>query len=142
VSRQILPFLDTQILLPSDEGSKSVSRINFNFHFAYNISTFSPRYCTSDQNIVQALFEDMICRVLMEILFVVDDIKENQELNALAENFRDQAAKLVEMLDVSIPVVAKLKVYIVSLKTKNKYLGTIVTLMISRPRSTQHLEKL
>lgn len=28
----------------------------------------------------------------------------------LAENFRDQAAKLVDMLDVSIPVVSKLKV--------------------------------
>ncbi|XP_071088877.1 lon protease homolog 2, peroxisomal-like [Haliotis cracherodii] len=38
-----------------------------------------------------------------------DDMDENQELTALAENFRDQAAKLVEMLDISIPVVAKLK---------------------------------
>ncbi|XP_041376039.1 lon protease homolog 2, peroxisomal-like [Gigantopelta aegis] len=38
-----------------------------------------------------------------------DDVTLNQELGPLAENFRDQAAKLVEMLDVSIPVVAKLK---------------------------------
>ncbi|XP_067651639.1 lon protease homolog 2, peroxisomal-like [Haliotis asinina] len=38
-----------------------------------------------------------------------EDMDENQELTALAVNFRDQAAKLVEMLDISIPVVAKLK---------------------------------
>lgn len=35
---------------------------------------------------------------------------ESAELDALAENFREQAAKLVDMLDISIPVVAKLKV--------------------------------
>ncbi|XP_056008966.1 lon protease homolog 2, peroxisomal-like [Ostrea edulis] len=34
---------------------------------------------------------------------------ESAELEALAENFREQAAKLVDMLDISIPVVAKLK---------------------------------
>ena len=35
---------------------------------------------------------------------------ESAELEALAENFREQASKLVDMLDISIPVVAKLKV--------------------------------
>ncbi|XP_064599165.1 LOW QUALITY PROTEIN: lon protease homolog 2, peroxisomal-like [Liolophura sinensis] len=36
-------------------------------------------------------------------------LKSDEELGVLAENFREQAAKLVEMLDISIPVVAKLK---------------------------------
>lgn len=54
-----------------------------------------------------------IC-VICLIFFIEDDMDENQELTALAENFRDQAAKLVEMLDISIPVVAKLKVTIVT----------------------------
>ncbi|KAL5022013.1 hypothetical protein ScPMuIL_001168 [Solemya velum] len=40
---------------------------------------------------------------------VDDDIKSNKELGSLVENFREQAAKLVDMLDISIPVVAKLK---------------------------------
>ena len=35
---------------------------------------------------------------------------DNQELTSLAENFREQAAMLVELLDISIPMVAKLKV--------------------------------
>ena len=35
---------------------------------------------------------------------------ETAELDALSENFREQAGKLVDMLDISIPVVAKLKV--------------------------------
>lgn len=46
--------------------------------------------------------------------YLGDTIKgdnESAELDALAENFREQAAKLVDMLDISIPVVAKLKVY-------------------------------
>jgi len=34
----------------------------------------------------------------------------NAELVSLAENFREQAAMLVDMLDISIPMVAKLKV--------------------------------
>lgn len=45
--------------------------------------------------------------------YLGDTIKgdnESAELDALAENFREQAAKLVDMLDISIPVVAKLKV--------------------------------
>ncbi|CAE1233160.1 lon [Acanthosepion pharaonis] len=38
-----------------------------------------------------------------------DNLMKNKELNELAENFREQAVKLVDLLDVSIPVVAKLK---------------------------------
>ncbi|GFR59788.1 LON protease homolog 2, peroxisomal [Elysia marginata] len=38
-----------------------------------------------------------------------DEIKTSEELESLAENFREQATKLVDMLDTSIPVVAKLK---------------------------------
>ncbi|GFO20699.1 lon protease homolog 2, peroxisomal, partial [Plakobranchus ocellatus] len=38
-----------------------------------------------------------------------DEIKASEELESLAENFREQATKLVDMLDTSIPVVAKLK---------------------------------
>ncbi|BFZ13298.1 hypothetical protein BsWGS_16337 [Bradybaena similaris] len=38
-----------------------------------------------------------------------EEIQTNEELGSLAENFREQAAKLVDMLDTSIPVVAKLK---------------------------------
>ncbi|XP_060574708.1 lon protease homolog 2, peroxisomal-like [Ruditapes philippinarum] len=38
-----------------------------------------------------------------------DDLNSNRELGNLAENFREQASKLVDMLDVSIPVVSKLK---------------------------------
>lgn len=38
-----------------------------------------------------------------------DELKSNTELTKLAENFREQAAVLVDMLDVSIPVVARLK---------------------------------
>lgn len=38
-----------------------------------------------------------------------DEIKTSEELESLAENFREQASKLVDMLDTSIPVVAKLK---------------------------------
>jgi len=34
----------------------------------------------------------------------------NQEMTSIAENFREQAAMLVELLDISIPMVAKLKV--------------------------------
>ena len=43
-------------------------------------------------------------------MFLFSDDLDNSELSALAENFRDQAAKLVDMLDTSIPVVARLKV--------------------------------
>ena len=39
-----------------------------------------------------------------------DETKGNEELASLAENFREQAAVLVDMLDISIPMVAKLKV--------------------------------
>ena len=39
-----------------------------------------------------------------------EEIKSNPELSEIADNFRDQATKLVDMLDISIPVVAKLKV--------------------------------
>uniref|UniRef100_A0A0B7BCW2 Lon protease homolog n=1 Tax=Arion vulgaris TaxID=1028688 RepID=A0A0B7BCW2_9EUPU len=38
-----------------------------------------------------------------------EEIQTKEELGSLAENFRLQAAKLVDMLDTSIPVVAKLK---------------------------------
>ena len=41
-----------------------------------------------------------------------DDVKVTGDLSNLAENFREQAAKLVDMLDISIPVVGKLKVNI------------------------------
>jgi ATP-dependent Lon protease len=38
-----------------------------------------------------------------------NEIKSSEELMSLAENFREQAAMLVDMLDISIPMVAKLK---------------------------------
>ena len=38
------------------------------------------------------------------------DHYDDPELKDLTDNFKDQAAKLVDMLDISIPVVAKLKV--------------------------------
>jgi hypothetical protein len=47
------------------------------------------------------------CFILGE---AIKGANESAELEALAENFREQAAKLVDMLDISIPVVAKLKV--------------------------------
>ncbi|KAL3860391.1 hypothetical protein ACJMK2_010516 [Sinanodonta woodiana] len=48
-----------------------------------------------------------------------DSISSNSELNSLAGNFRDQAAKLVDMLDISIPVVAKLKKMLESLPSQH-----------------------
>lgn len=45
--------------------------------------------------------------------YTEDELSSNRELVTLAENFRDQAAKLVDMLDVSIPVVSKLKVCLI-----------------------------
>jgi len=39
-----------------------------------------------------------------------DGTSASAELSSLAENFREQAAMLVDMLDISIPMVAKLKV--------------------------------
>ncbi|KAK7498897.1 hypothetical protein BaRGS_00009989 [Batillaria attramentaria] len=47
------------------------------------------------------------------------DDAENSELSALAENFREQAAKLVDMLDTSIPVVARLKKMLDSLPSQH-----------------------
>ncbi len=41
-----------------------------------------------------------------------ENVVDNSDMTVIAENFRDQAAKLVDMLDISIPVVAKLKVNI------------------------------
>lgn len=42
---------------------------------------------------------------------VVDEgSKTEGDLGNLAENFREHAGQLVDMLDISIPVVAKLKV--------------------------------
>ena len=43
-------------------------------------------------------------------LFAGTDHYDDPELKDLTDNFKDQAAKLVDMLDISIPVVAKLKV--------------------------------
>ncbi|KAK7114032.1 lon protease homolog 2, peroxisomal-like [Littorina saxatilis] len=43
----------------------------------------------------------------------------SSELSALAENFREQAAKLVDMLDTSIPVVARLKKLLASLPSEH-----------------------
>ena len=43
-----------------------------------------------------------------------DELKIDDELSNLSEKFRDQASQLVDMLDISIPVVAKLKVSTVS----------------------------
>ena len=54
--------------------------------------------------------------VYIQLLFISfisladEEIRSNTELSEIADNFRDQAAKLVDMLDISIPVVAKLKV--------------------------------
>lgn len=46
------------------------------------------------------------------LVYLLSDDLDNSELSALAENFREQAARLVDMLDTSIPVVARLKVSI------------------------------
>lgn len=48
----------------------------------------------------------------MEYFCIISEeiAKKNGDLDILADNFREQAAKLVDMLDISIPVVAKLKV--------------------------------
>ncbi|XP_070570917.1 lon protease homolog 2, peroxisomal-like [Ptychodera flava] len=48
----------------------------------------------------------------------LDEIQD-EELSALAENFREQANKLVDMLDITIPIVAKLKKMLDSLPTQN-----------------------
>ena len=66
-------------------------------------------FCLSD-------VDDMILVVSTD-----DDAKASSELASLAENFREQAATLVDMLDISIPMVAKLKV---------KTLFTVVTAVI------------
>lgn len=42
-----------------------------------------------------------------------EDLRDDDELVHISENFRGQAALLVDMLDISIPVVAKLKVCII-----------------------------
>jgi hypothetical protein len=47
--------------------------------------------------------------ILVFLLIPDDEIKTN-EMMVLIDNFREQALKLVDMLDVSIPVVGKLKV--------------------------------
>jgi len=43
------------------------------------------------------------------VFFSDDESKGSQEFSVLVENFRSQAATLVDMLDMSIPAVAKLK---------------------------------
>ncbi|KAJ8302523.1 hypothetical protein KUTeg_018919 [Tegillarca granosa] len=48
-----------------------------------------------------------------------DKSSSNGELASLSENFREQAAKLVDMLDISIPVVAKLKNMLESLPSQH-----------------------
>ena len=45
-----------------------------------------------------------------DVFLADDELSGNKELENIAENFREQAAKLVDMLDISIPVVSKLKV--------------------------------
>ncbi|ESO82781.1 hypothetical protein LOTGIDRAFT_109034 [Lottia gigantea] len=47
------------------------------------------------------------------------NVSGDEELITLAEHFREQASKLVEMLDVSIPVVAKLKRMLESLPSQH-----------------------
>ena len=62
---------------------------------------------------IHALLSLLFCFLIFHDAFFfcpAEDIKGDSELTNLAENFREQAAKLVEMLDISIPVVAKLKV--------------------------------
>lgn len=59
------------------------------------------------------LWSNVLINFDKNLSYLGDTIKgdnESAELDALAENFREQAAKLVDMLDISIPVVAKLKV--------------------------------
>lgn len=48
-------------------------------------------------------------------MFSGDDLQSNKDLRDLVENFRNQASELVDMLDISIPVVAKLKVCVSAL---------------------------
>jgi hypothetical protein len=48
---------------------------------------------------------------MLSFVWLDDEAKQvNEELSSLAENFREQAAMLVDLLDISIPMVAKLKV--------------------------------
>lgn len=47
---------------------------------------------------------------ILNIFLSGTDHYDDPELKDLTDNFKDQAAKLVDMLDISIPVVAKLKV--------------------------------
>lgn len=59
------------------------------------------------------LWSNVLINFDKNLSYLGDTIKgdnESAELDALGENFREQAAKLVDMLDISIPVVAKLKV--------------------------------
>lgn len=63
----------------------------------------------------QGKFLYLDIKIILVVFFCIigEAIKganESAELEALAENFREQASKLVDMLDISIPVVAKLKV--------------------------------
>lgn len=46
----------------------------------------------------------------MYICLFLEDDDENPEFAALVENFRSESTKLLDMLDVSSPVVARLKV--------------------------------
>ncbi|XP_077997678.1 lon protease homolog 2, peroxisomal-like [Glandiceps talaboti] len=48
----------------------------------------------------------------------LDDIQD-ETLAALADNFKEQANKLIDMLDITVPIVAKLKKMLDSLPTQN-----------------------
>jgi hypothetical protein len=64
---------------------------------------------------------------------LTDDLLKNvnQEVVSLAENFREQAAALVELLDISIPMVAKLKVCLNHLKHMLLILAEFFAFLVS-----------
>ena len=67
------------------------------------------------------------------LVYLLSDDLDNSELSALAENFREQAARLVDMLDTSIPVVARLKV---SIDMIHPYLWSVSYTHLTLPTSS------
>ena len=67
-------------------------------------------FIVSKWNIYKSATELILYSECFSIFLSGTDHYDDPELKDLTDNFKDQAAKLVDMLDISIPVVAKLKV--------------------------------